>query len=129
VRGVAGRHAPPAADVNETQFQRQVTDLLDLYGWLWYHTHDSRRSPSGFLDITAVRRERLIFVELKQAGKYPTPEQREWMAKLYVAGQEVAVWWPRDLPTAIRVLGPRQERLVLPERYRQYPIDTGRRRT
>lgn len=104
--------------MNEQEWQSKVCQLLDLYGWLWYHTHDSRRSPAGFLDLTAVKGSRVLYVELKKDGSYPTPDQRRWLAALYRAGQEVTVWWPRDLAVAVRALGPRAERLVLPVRYR-----------
>lgn len=106
--------------MKEAQLQSAVEDLLTRYGWLWYHTHDSRRSPKGFLDIAAVKRDRVIYAELKQAGSYPTPEQRDWLRALCTAGQEVTVWWPKDLTSGaiVRALGPRQERLILPVRYR-----------
>lgn len=113
--------------MNESQWQSKVCQLLDLYGWRWFHAPDNiptgpqRRRQSikkGFPDLVAVKGTRVLYVELKKEGGYPSPEQREWLAALHAAGQEVTVWWPKDLPTVVRSLGPRAERLVLPARYR-----------
>jgi hypothetical protein len=105
--------------VLEAQLQSAVLDVAERYGFLVYHTHDSRRSQPGFPDLTMVKGRRVLFVELKQSGKYPTPEQRKWLRALYQAGQEVGLWYPQDLQgNVVRVLGPRQDALVLPVRYR-----------
>lgn len=73
------------ADVmTEAQLQAQVLGIAQAYGWRAYHTHDSRRSPSGFPDLTLVHAKagRLLFVELKrQNGRY-RPGQREWLDDL-----------------------------------------------
>lgn len=113
--------------MKEKQLQLQVEAIAERYGWLAYHTPDVKpvkgvgnvRRAKGFPDLCMVKGSRVLFVELKIDGNYPTPEQREWLARLHAAGQEVAVWWPKDLQTTVvRVLGPRQEPLVLPVRYR-----------
>lgn len=109
---VTGHRGPEAA------WQAKVYDLATLYGWDTYHTHDSRRSEKGWVDLVLAKQTRVLFVELKGPGRYPTPDQRRWLANLHAAGVEVTVWWPHDLPAAIRTLGPRAERLVLPVRYR-----------
>lgn len=111
----------PEPGVNERRWQAQVEEVAARYGWLTYHTHDSRRSDPGFPDLVAVKGGRLVFAELKAPGRYPTEEQREWLRALDAAGQEVTVWWPKDLPEVLRVFGPRQERPVLPVRYRATP--------
>lgn len=113
--------------MNEAQWQRKVEQLLDLYGWRWFHAPDNKpvgrtqqrqRVVPGYPDLTCVKRDRVLFVELKQDGKYPSADQRAWLADLHAAGQEVGIWKPADLPTVLRVLGPGQEPLVLPVRYR-----------
>lgn len=112
--------------MKEADFQRQIEHLLTLYGWRWFHAPDNLPTKSGrkqnikkgFPDLVAVKGGRVVYVELKKDGNYPSPEQRAWLADLHAAGQEVTVWWPRDLPTAVRCLGPQQEPLVLPVRYR-----------
>ena len=54
-----------AQDLTEKQFMTAVVEMARMLGWLVYHTHDSRRSEAGFPDIVAVRRERVVFIELK----------------------------------------------------------------
>lgn len=61
-------------------------------GWVTAVSGDGK----GWLDLVIVGRG-LLFRELKAAGKYPTPEQRQWIAWLTAAGQDVGVWKPADL--------------------------------
>lgn len=83
--------------ISEKSFQDgQVIPLLELHGWLVYHTHDSRRSQAGFPDLVAVRGERTIFAELKSETGQPTAEQYEWLVTLHQAGNEVYLWRPSD---------------------------------
>lgn len=105
------------AGISEAAFQQQVEDVATRYGWLIYHTHDSRRSRAGFPDLVMVKGSRVVYAELKKAGNYPTAEQRTWLKALHLAGQEVTVWWPKDLPSIIQTLGPRAQRAVLLDRY------------
>ena len=60
----------------EAQFQAVVIEYAELHGWRVYHTHDSRRSQPGFLDLTMVRPPRLIFAELKSEDGNPKPLTR-----------------------------------------------------
>lgn len=111
----------------EAAWQKQVTSVAKLYGWDQYHPPavDPRRvggTPyeAGWPDLVLAKPVvgRVLFVELKAHGNYPSADQRRWLANLDAAGLEVGVWWPKDLPTVTRVLGPHNERLVLPVRYR-----------
>jgi hypothetical protein len=109
----------------ERDWQKQVYSVAKLYGWATYHPPDvdPRRVggvpyEKGWPDLTLAKPGRVLFVELKAHGNYPSAEQRKWLALLDAAGLEVGVWWPKDLPTVTRVLGPHAERLVLPVRYR-----------
>lgn len=113
----------------EADLQRQVIHTAELYGWEWYHPPDNtptgpRRKQAvqpGWPDLVLAKESvgRVLFVELKADGNYPTADQRKWMRLLDAAGHEVGLWYPRDLrTTVVRTLGPRQERLVLPVRYR-----------
>jgi hypothetical protein len=80
----------------EARLQAAVVETAELQGWLVYHDYDSRRSTAGFLDLTLVRAPRLLFVELKDDGKYATPAQRAWLDQLCeVPGVEVYLWRPR----------------------------------
>ena len=66
----------------EAQFQDAVIDYARQCGWLTYHPYDSRRSTSGFPDLTMVRRGRIVFAELKtEVGKLRT-DQRRWIDEL-----------------------------------------------
>jgi hypothetical protein len=71
-----------ARDMSEATLQQNVEQMMGVFGWLSYHTHDSRRSNAGFPDLVAVRGHRLIFAELKaETGKY-RPGQQEWLDAL-----------------------------------------------
>lgn len=41
--------------ISERQLQATVIDLAKAYGWRYYHTYDSRRSPEGFPDLVLLR--------------------------------------------------------------------------
>ena len=82
--------------LNEKEFQSQVTEVAVMLGWLVYHTHDSRRSPPGFPDLTLVR-ERVVFAELKVGKNKLTDDQVKWAKALRQAkGVEYYVWRPED---------------------------------
>ncbi|MFA7094825.1 MAG: VRR-NUC domain-containing protein [Thermovirgaceae bacterium] len=91
-----------AEDITEKQLLGVVRDLALLLGWLFYHTHDSRRSDPGFPDLVLVRQSHLIFAELKSEKGRLTPDQRAWLTEL----EEVArcsrgtvsahLWRPSD---------------------------------
>jgi VRR-NUC domain len=92
--------------MNERDFSRKVIKQARDAGWIVAHFHRNM-SPKGawstpvaadgkgFPDLVLVR-ERVMFVELKAKGKYPSPEQRQWIERLVGAGAEVHVWHPRD---------------------------------
>jgi hypothetical protein len=103
-----------AANMGEDELQSSVEDALRLYGWLFYHTRDSRHSADGFPDICAVRAGQLVFAELKrqlpdpctekQREKLsPTPAQQAWLWELRVVKRgsggivRVYLWRPLDL--------------------------------
>jgi hypothetical protein len=98
--------------VTEAQLQEAVRQLAVRYGWLYYHTHDSRKSPAGFPDVVLVRRgddkkkARLIIAELKNDKEKPTADQQAWLDALgSVRGEQVYphdifeayLWRPSDL--------------------------------
>lgn len=82
--------------MSEAQLQAAVLELASILGYLVYHTYDSRRSQKGFPDLTLVRGDRLLFVELKDAKRKVTPEQKVWLAALNETGADVFVWRPKD---------------------------------
>jgi hypothetical protein len=87
--------ATTVTTMTERQLQSAVIQLAELLGWKAYHTFDSRRSNPGYPDLTLVKDDRLLFVELKSATGRLTTEQTEWLRALgYVAS--VATWRPVD---------------------------------
>jgi hypothetical protein len=74
-----------------------VRRLCDDLGLLRYHTHDSRRSPRGYPDLTICGLGGVAFRELKaQRGKI-SREQQVWLDALAAAGADVDTWRPADL--------------------------------
>ncbi|MET8278225.1 VRR-NUC domain-containing protein [Micromonospora sp. NPDC005174] len=49
----------------------------------------------GYPDLTLAG-TRVMVRELKDDGKYPTPDQRLWLAAFERAGTDVGVWRPKD---------------------------------
>jgi hypothetical protein len=91
----------------ELAFQRAVCNLLKVRGWLYFHDYDSRKNARGFPDLIAVRRQRLLFVELKSADGKVTDDQADWLYRLGALGSaevEAHVWRPADWPTIERLL-------------------------
>ena len=99
--------------MKEADFQAAVIELAELLGWRVYHTHDSRKSPPGFPDLTMVRGGRLIFAELKtdSPNSVTTDAQKAWLEELrkvaYYVGDNLGLgagvimvneWRPRDWP-------------------------------
>lgn len=102
-----------SADASEVQWQGVVVGVARFYGWVVYHTFDSRRSNGGWPDLVLGGHGRVLFVELKTRTGRVSPHQRMWLALLAAGGLEVGLWRPADLDTVvIPALGPRQQRLV-----------------
>ncbi len=101
-----------AIPMTETQFLAQVRELAHLYGWLFYHTHDSRHSPAGFPDCvlakagTAHHPARLIVAELKSATGKLTDTQVQWLTTLGQVAEtvEAYVWRPADFDSIVACL-------------------------
>lgn len=88
----------------EDPFRQKVEQLAKFYGWLVYHTHDSRRSVPGFPDLVLVCGPRLIFAELKTQKGRITPDQQRWLDALTAASVEVYVWRPADNDDVVATL-------------------------
>lgn len=86
-------------EMSERDLQRKVEQMADIYGWLRYHTYDSRRSEAGFPDLVLAHPTRgVIFAELKSAKGRVTHAQSDWMSVLKRApGVEFHLWRPCDL--------------------------------
>jgi hypothetical protein len=68
----------------EKHFQEWLRNGAKRLRLLYYHTHNSKNSPAGFLDAKIMRAcrsyPRLIVAELKTPWRpNPTPDQRFWL--------------------------------------------------
>lgn len=107
--GLAGEGMTRLAPLTEKAFTQQVREILGAFGYLEYHTHNSRHSTPGFPDIVALRGRRGIVIELKihpatQARGRPTLEQRMWLEAFAGVGFESYVVRPDTLDGLIEVL-------------------------
>jgi hypothetical protein len=102
--------------MTELEFQRQVTDLAEIYGWEWAHFRPAQtargwRTPvsgplgAGFPDLVMVRSRdrRLLFVELKRDKGKVSPDQARVLA-LFGSAASVYVWHPDDFAEIQAVL-------------------------
>lgn len=97
------------ARAGEKGFMGTVVEVARAFGYLCYHTHDSRNSAAGFPDLVLCHRKtgRLIFAELKAGDNDPTPAQQDWLAALRrdpASAAVVRVWREEDWPEIERVL-------------------------
>lgn len=109
-----GSPPPPAApggnpDEPEGVLLGKVRRLALANSFLTYHTHDSRKSESGFPDCVLAKPGnpgRLIFAELKSARGKLTQEQVVWLDILRrtVPQVEVYTWWPADFANIAQIL-------------------------
>lgn len=82
---------------DEADLQARVGLLATRgYGLLHYHTHDSRRSESGFPDSVFVGRK-VLFRELKLNRRSRISEsQKVWIARLADTGADAQIWYAED---------------------------------
>ncbi len=104
--------------MSETYWQDLVRDLARTLGYITYHTHDSKRSNSGFPDLVLVGRKQVIFAELKAEHGKLTQAQALWQAAVLGAGAKAYVCRPSDYPEV-------EQLLVGPDPTRQRPPDRG----
>lgn len=107
----------------EAAWQATVCDLLDVLGYTWAHFRKARTAEgrhltpvagpggAGYPDLTAWRpvgrrgAGRVVFLELKAEGRYPTPLQRAVLASLADSWAEAYVGRPRHFDLLREVLG------------------------
>lgn len=94
------------APISERAWQGTIARLARQHNYLYYHTFDSRRSPSGFVDcVLAKPGKPLLMVELKTDTGQVTPAQAAWLEALQGAtGIVAACWRPKDLEEICRLL-------------------------
>jgi len=82
--------------MTEDELMSQVRAMIERHRLLWYHEHDSRRSPSGLPDLIIVGK-RVLFRELKSESGTLRPGQTRWRWALLASGQDWSLWRPADL--------------------------------
>lgn len=91
----------------EEELQKRILDLCRLYGLHTAHFRPGLTQTGkwrtavggdgkGWPDLTIVGPGGVLYRELKSATGSPTAEQKAWFGWLSEAGQDVAVWKPRD---------------------------------
>ena len=121
---MAGRTKPlkqGRREPSERQFQAAVVQLAKVKGWRVYFTWRPIHSPAGYPDLFMVRRDRVIWAELKTSKGKTTPMQDDWLADLgYFAAAVnkpvdeqahdfdhhvlVRIWRPSDFEEIVRAL-------------------------
>lgn len=91
------------AHVSEAAFQSAITDLCDLLGLRYWHDNDSRRNRAGLPDLLIVGKG-VLWAEIKREDGRLRPEQAAWLSALRLAGAEVHVWRPSDMPAITKRL-------------------------
>lgn len=94
-----GFAAPPPLpqETPEGVLLAEIRKLAHPLGWQSYHTHDSRRSESGFPDLILTDGTSLLMYELKTNTGKPTEAQQMWLNLLEHTGKvECGIWRPRQ---------------------------------
>lgn len=80
--------------ISEREFMKNVMDLAALRGWRCFHQRPGMtksgkwrsaiqgKGSDGFPDLVLVRRERLLFIELKADRGIVSDAQHEWIEAL-----------------------------------------------
>jgi hypothetical protein len=102
--------------MREKDFMRNVINLAKLRGWRVAHFGASvkvvgkerifvgDRDSTGFPDLVLVRKDRLVFAELKAAKGRLSDAQKVWLEDLGVAVSEVYLWYPQDMDVINTIL-------------------------
>ena len=91
-----------AAKVRERDFQQQIVQAASFYGWMVYHTYDSRRSQPGFPDLVLCHPGGdFLLVELKTERGRVRPEQQRWLQALSACQIEWHVWRPSQIDSIL----------------------------
>lgn len=95
---IAEYNATRAAAMTEKQLQNVIIQEAKRFGWLAYHTFDSRRSEPGYPDLHLIHptRKLSIFRELKTQTGRLSAAQVAWIDALTAAGCDIAIWRPID---------------------------------
>lgn len=108
-RRQSGRKKPTQGPnfLKEADFLQQIRHLAKQFGWMEYHTYDSRRSTPGWPDLVLCRPPELLIIEVKTATGRLTSAQRQWITCLSWCGIETHVWRPSDMDYIFERLRPK----------------------
>jgi hypothetical protein len=100
--------------MNEAQWQSQVVQLAQTFGWLVQHTRPAKVGDKwmtpitgdvGFPDLVLAHPQRgVLFAELKTARGRLSEPQRDWARVLRAGGAECHLWRPDDLLAVMKRL-------------------------
>ena len=80
---------------SEADFQNAIIKLAKQNGWLIYHTHDSRKSQSGFPDLIMLKGNYMIVSELKSRTGKLSEAQAQWIKAFEgVKITNINIWKP-----------------------------------
>ena len=88
------------APISEGVWQATIMRVLKDAGYLAFHVHDSRRSPSGWPDVAAIKPTggTLYLCELKTETGIVSQAQQAWLTALAgCTGVVAEVWKPAML--------------------------------
>src|SRR5262245_37343528 len=90
--------------MTEAELLTQVIQFAKLLGWRVAHFRAGRTlhgwrtavqgDGAGYPDLLLVRRDRVVWAELKSQRGVLSDEQQAWIDALRAAGQEVYIWRP-----------------------------------
>ena len=100
--------------ISEAQFQRNVCDIAQLYGWMVDHTPPMRSARGGIftggltgktdLVLFSTKSKGIIYAELKtQIGKV-SASQAVFRNLIISNGGEYHLWRPSDMPAIVERL-------------------------
>ena len=94
----------PLPALTEAVWQGTIMRVLKDAGFMTYHTHDSRRSPSGWPDVAAIKPTggTLYLCELKTETGIVSQAQAAWLEALGgCTGVVAEVWRPSMLQEVV----------------------------
>ncbi len=92
--------------MTEKEFMVEIIHHARIFGWLVYHTHDSRHSAKGYPDLTLChsKLKRILFMEVKTERGKVGAAQYEWLDAINAAGGTARVVRPSDWDQVVRLL-------------------------
>jgi hypothetical protein len=97
------------AAMSEKEFTDRIRRTAQMFGWMGYHTYNSRRSTAGFPDLVMIRERWIVYAELKTMKGRTSKHQDIWLQSLqdvsdYADHMWVWLWRPSDMEGITRFL-------------------------